>query len=86
MTSRVRRPRREYNMSEKVDRFEHDKSMMYMVSCNRRMFFIAIFVCIAFVIIIALNSIRQERWINAFLKVVTPVTEVADGTQQSGNP
>ena len=73
-------------MSEKIDRFEHDKSMMCMLSCNRRMFFVTIIICIAFVVVIALNSIRQERWINAFLKVVAPVTEVADGTQQSGNP
>ena len=82
----VLRLRRENNMSEKIDRFEHDKSMMCMLSCNRRMFFVTIIICIAFVVVIALNSIRQERWINAFLKVVAPVTEVADGTQQSGNP
>lgn len=75
-------------MSEKVDRFEHDKSMMCMLSCNRRMFFALAIVCITFIVVIALNSIRQERWINAFLKVTSPVvTEVSNGTpQQSGNP
>ena len=74
-------------MSEnKIDRLEHDKSMMCMVTCNRRMFLAVLIVCVTFIIVIALNSIRQERWINAFLKVVTPVTEVADAAQQSGNP
>ena len=74
-------------MSEKIDRLEHDKSIMYMASCNRRMFFAVLVVCITFTIVIIANSIRQERWINAFLKLATPVvTEVADGTQQSGNP
>ncbi len=74
-------------MSEKVDRLEHDKSLMCMVSCNRRMFLAVLIVCITFTLVIISNTIRQERWINAFLKVVAPVaTEVSDGTQQDGNP
>lgn len=72
---------------DNVDRFEHDKMTMYLNHNNRRMFLAVIIICVTFVVVIALNSIRQERWINAFLKVVTPVvTEVQDGTQQSGNP
>jgi len=74
-------------MSEKVDRFEHDKSLMCMVSCNRRMFFALLIVCITMIVVITINSIRQERWINAFLQIVPTVsTEVTNGTQQSGNP
>ena len=73
--------------NDKVDRLEHDKNMMYMCSCNRRMFLAVLIVCITFTVVIIANSFRQERWINAFLKVVSPVvTEVSDGTQQSGNP
>ena len=71
-------------MSEKIDRLEHDKGMMCMVSCNRRMFLAVLIVCITFTLVIISNTIRQERWINAFLKIVA--TEVSDGTQQSGNP
>lgn len=72
---------------EKVDRFEHDKTLMFQNMCNRRMFLVVVLVCVTFAIVIALNSIRQERWINAFLKVTAPVvTEVSNGTQQSGNP
>ena len=74
-------------MSEnKVDRLEHDKDMMCMVSCNRRMFLAVVIVCITFILVIISNTIRQERWINAFLKVIPVATEVSDGTQQSGNP
>ena len=73
---------------EKVDRFDHDKMTMYLNHNNRRMFLAVVIICITFVVVIALNSIRQERWINAFLKVIPAVTtEVPDGTtQQSRDP
>lgn len=74
-------------MANDVDRLEHDKMTMYLNHNNRRMFLAVVIICITFVIVIALNSIRQERWINAFLKVVPSVaTEVQDGTQQSADP
>ena len=73
---------------DNVDRLEHDKTTMYLNHNNRRMFLAVVIICITFIIVIALNSIRQERWINAFLKVIPAVTtEVQDGTaQQSRDP
>lgn len=75
-------------MSEnKVDRFEHDKTLMCLNHNNRRMFFAILIVCLTFSLIIVAYTIREKNWIDLVARIKTPaVTEVDNGTQQSGNP
>ena len=71
----------------KVDRFEHDKLMMYLNHNNRRMFLAILIVCLTFSLIIVAYTIREKNWIDLVERLKTPVvTEVANGTQQNGNP
>ena len=74
-------------MENKVDRFEHDKTLMYQNNCNRRMFLCVLVVCLTFILIIIAYTIREKNWIDAMVAMKTPaITEVDNGTQQSGNP
>ena len=75
-------------MSEnKVDRYEHDKTMMFQNSYNRRMFLCVFIVCLTFSLIIVAYTIREKNWIDLVARIKTPVVaEVDNGTQQSGNP
>lgn len=73
--------------NDKVDRYESDKKDMYMNNCNRRMFFAVLAVCFTFIMIIVFYTVREKNWIDAMVSLRTAVTtEVANGTQQSGNP
>ena len=75
-------------MSEnKVDRYEHDKTLLCLNHQNRRMFFVVLAVCITFSLIIIAYTIREKNWLDTISRICTPaVTEVSDGTQQSGDP
>lgn len=75
-------------MSEnKVDRYEHDKTIMFQNNCNRRMFLCVLIVCLTFSLIIVAYTVREKNWIDLVNRIShSTVTEVTDGTQQSGNP
>lgn len=74
-------------MSEdKVDRYEHDKTVMFQNSCNRRMFLCVLIVCLTFSLIIVAYTIREKNWLDTIAKITPAITEVTDGAQQSGNP
>lgn len=74
-------------MENKVDRYEHDKTIMFQNNCNRRMFLCVLVVCLTFSLIIIAYTIREKNWLDTIARMNTPaVTEVANGTQQSGNP
>lgn len=74
-------------MSEnKVDRYEHDKTLMFQNSCNRRIFLCLVIVCLTFGLIIIAYTIREKNCLDTIAKFAPAVTEVDNGTQQSGNP
>lgn len=77
-------------VNNKVDRLEHDKALMFSNHHSRRMFLALIAVCVTFSLVIIAYTVREKFWIDALVKVSSSnapaVTEVVNGTQQSGNP
>jgi hypothetical protein len=76
-------------MSEenKVDRFEHDKTLMFMNHVNRRMFILVLAVCITFSLIIVFYTVREKNWLNAMERMQERylTVEVQNGTQEVGD-
>lgn len=73
---------------EKVDRFEHDKTLMFMNHVNRRMFILVLAVCITFSLIIVFYTVREKNWLDTIERMQQRyiASEVTDGTQENGNP
>ena len=76
-------------MSEenKVDRFEHDKTLMFMNHVNRRMFILVLAVCITFSMIIVFYTVREKNWLNTMERMQERylAVEVMNGTQENGD-
>lgn len=76
-------------MSEenKVDRFEHDKTLLFMNHVNRRMFILVLAVCITFSLIIVFYTIREKNWLNTIERMQEKylAVEVVNGTSQNGD-
>jgi len=68
----------------KVDRFEHDKTLLFMNHVNRRMFVLVIAVCITFSLIIVFYTIREKNWLNTIERMQERyiASEVDNGTPQ----
>lgn len=77
-------------MSEenKVDRFEHDKTLMFMNHVNRRMFILVLAVCLTFSLIIVFYTVREKNWLNTMEKMQERylASEVTNGTQENRDP
>lgn len=77
-------------MSEenKVDRFEHDKTLLFMNHVNRRMFILVLAVCITFSLIIVFYTVREKNWLNTMEKMQERylASEVTNGTQENRDP
>ena len=71
-----------------VNRFEHDKTLMFMNHVNRRMFVLVIAVCITFSLIIVFYTIREKNWLNTMERMQERyiASEVDNGTQQDRDP
>ena len=68
----------------KIDRFEHDKTLLFMNHVNRRMFILVIAVCITFSLIIVFYTIREKNWLNTMERMQERyiAAEVDNGTPQ----
>ena len=73
--------------NEKVDRFEHDKTLMFMNHVNRRMFILVLAVCITFSLIIVFYTVREKNWLNTMERMQERylAVEVQNGTQENGD-
>ena len=76
--------------SNKVDRFEHDKTLMFLNHVNRRMFILVLAVCITFSLIIVFYTVREKNWLNTMERMQERylAVEVANGTgtqQENGD-
>ena len=75
-------------MSEKTDtvsKFEHQTALMHYNWANRRMLIAVIAVCVTFIIVVAINTVRETRWQDTVKDLQTQmtqvITEIRNGTQ-----
>ena len=68
---------------EMMDKNEVNKALLHCNWANRRMFFTVLAVCITFIIVVAINTIRETRWQATVrelqLQMTNAITEMAHG-------
>ena len=73
------------DQEERVSRFESDKAIMHMNWANRRMLIALITVCVTFIVVVAINTIRETRWQDTVKELQSQmtqtITEIRNGTQ-----
>ena len=74
-------------MEENVNRLEHDKVMMHMNWCNRRMLIALLAVCITFIvtIVVFVNGYtqREKNWLDTIGRIQQ--TQGTENAQQNGD-
>lgn len=69
-----------------VSKLEHQTALMHYNWANRRMLIAVIAVCITFIIVVAINTVRETRWQDTVKELQTQmtqvITEIRNGTQQ----
>ena len=70
-----------------ISKNEINKTIMHLNWSNRRMFLALIAVCITFIIVVTINTIRETRWQNTVKELqsqmTTAITEIQNG--KTGN-
>lgn len=73
------------DQEERVSRFESDKAIMHLNWANRRMLIALITVCVTFIVVVAINTIRETRWQDTVKELQSQmtqtITEIRNGTQ-----
>ena len=72
--------------NDTVSKLEHQTALMHYNWANRRMLIAVIAVCITFIIVVGINTIRETRWQDTVKELQTQmtqvITEIRNGTQQ----
>ena len=73
------------DQEERVSRFESDKAIMHLNWANRRMLIALITVCVTFIVVVAINTVRETRWQDTVTELQSQmtqtITEIRNGTQ-----
>lgn len=71
--------------NDTVSRMEHQTALMHYNWCNRRMLIALIAVCITFIVVVSINTIRETRWQDTVKDLQSQmnqaITEMRNGTQ-----
>ena len=71
---------------DSVSKLEHQTALMHYNWANRRMLIALIAVCLTFIIVVAINTVRETRWQDTVKELQTQmtqvITEIRNGTQQ----
>ena len=72
-----------------VSKMEHQTALMHYNWANRRMLIAVISVCLTFIIVVMINTIRETRWQDTVKdlqqQMMQAITVMQNGTQQNGN-
>lgn len=68
-----------------VSKLEHQTALMHYNWANRRMLIALIAVCLTFIVVVAINTVRETRWQDTVKELQTQmtnvITEIRNGTQ-----
>ena len=62
--------------NDTVSKLEHQTALMHYNWANRRMLIAVIAVCVTFIIVVAINTVRETRWQDTVKELQTQMTQV----------
>ena len=72
--------------NDTVSKLEHQTALMHYNWANRRMLIAVLAVCLTFIVVVAINTVRETRWQETVKELQTQmtqvITEIRNGTQQ----